>query len=240
MKNKKLVTVLDALSVSENAETTFRLLCDYCRDFKIEYIFAGRFSGALTTSDSGLDFFHAQLPAQWTQRYLDKNYVHIDPVITMLMTTTRPFYFEDAYYNLTPTQIQFVEEAADYGWQYGFVVPVHSSCRVPGAVSYASENRFYLTSEETARLWVTTQIAFTRIESFYADARKVKPTTISSRECEILSLVAQGKTNWEVGAILNISEYSVRDYMQGLSRRLQTSNRTHSVTRAIQLGLINI
>jgi len=46
MKNKKLVTVLDALSVSENAETTFRLLCDYCRDFKIEYIFAGRFSGA--------------------------------------------------------------------------------------------------------------------------------------------------------------------------------------------------
>lgn len=62
--------------------------------------------------------------------------------------------------------------------------------------------------------------------------------TLSKREIEILNHVASGYSNKEIADYLSISEYTVRDYIVSATKRLNSTNRTQAVVRAIQLGYI--
>ena len=52
---------------------------------------------------------------------------------------------------------------------------------------------------------------------------------LSAREAEILQWVAMGKTNPEIGAILNISSFTVKNHVQRILRKLDVSSRTQAV-----------
>lgn len=54
-------------------------------------------------------------------------------------------------------------------------------------------------------------------------------TDLSAREAEILRWVALGKTNPEIGAILNISSFTVKNHVQRILKKLDVSNRTQAV-----------
>ena len=62
---------------------------------------------------------------------------------------------------------------------------------------------------------------------------------LSSRQREVLEWAAIGKTDWEIGKILSISERAVKFHLEKARQRLDASNRTHAVARAISLGLID-
>lgn len=61
---------------------------------------------------------------------------------------------------------------------------------------------------------------------------------LTPRHLEILSNVARGRTNRQIGEILGISEKTVRNHMRTISHRLNTSDRTHAVVLAIGNGWI--
>ena len=61
---------------------------------------------------------------------------------------------------------------------------------------------------------------------------------LSSREKACLSWTALGKSSWEIGRILSISENTVIFHIKNAMRKLGTSNRTVTAVKAIQLGLI--
>jgi DNA-binding NarL/FixJ family response regulator len=67
-----------------------------------------------------------------------------------------------------------------------------------------------------------------------------RPTvpTLSARELEVLSLVAKGKTNAEIGATLTISEATVKTHLLRAFTKLDVSDRTAAVTTAMALGLL--
>ncbi|NQW16293.1 MAG: response regulator transcription factor [Chloroflexi bacterium] len=67
-----------------------------------------------------------------------------------------------------------------------------------------------------------------------------KATTVTSREKEILTLIAGGMTNQEVGGRLNIAEATVKTHLTHAYSKLNVSDRTEAVVRALQLGLIEI
>ena len=62
---------------------------------------------------------------------------------------------------------------------------------------------------------------------------------LSSREIEILHLVALGLTNKEVGRTLNISQFTVRNHLNHISQKLDASDRTEAIFIAMQTGLIS-
>lgn len=68
-------------------------------------------------------------------------------------------------------------------------------------------------------------------------ARHFTPT-LSQREIECLTWVALGKTEKEVGMILNRSPTTVRFHVDNAARKLNASNRTQAVAKAAQLGVI--
>jgi DNA-binding CsgD family transcriptional regulator len=61
---------------------------------------------------------------------------------------------------------------------------------------------------------------------------------LSDRETEILRWVRDGKSNQEIGAILSISPLTVKNHMQRILRKLQASNRTQAVSKAISMKLL--
>lgn len=61
---------------------------------------------------------------------------------------------------------------------------------------------------------------------------------LTNREQECLQWAANGKTNWEIGKILGISERTVRFHLVNTADKLNTSNRIHTVAQAIALGLV--
>jgi transcriptional regulator EpsA len=52
---------------------------------------------------------------------------------------------------------------------------------------------------------------------------------LSEREAEVLCWVALGKTNPEIGSILNISAFTVKNHMQRVFKKLNVSNRAQAV-----------
>lgn len=60
---------------------------------------------------------------------------------------------------------------------------------------------------------------------------------LSERESEILHWVSLGKTNPVIGSILGISEFTVKNHLQRLFRKLDVSNRAQAVGRLQQQGV---
>jgi DNA-binding CsgD family transcriptional regulator len=61
---------------------------------------------------------------------------------------------------------------------------------------------------------------------------------LSNREKACLSWAALGKSSWEIGQILCISENTVIFHIKNAMRKLGTGSRTLAAFKAAQLGLI--
>lgn len=59
----------------------------------------------------------------------------------------------------------------------------------------------------------------------------LKTNSLTSREMEIATLVAQGKTNAQIGAELWITENSVKQALKRIFRKLEVSSRTQMIAR---------
>jgi LuxR family maltose regulon positive regulatory protein len=62
---------------------------------------------------------------------------------------------------------------------------------------------------------------------------------LSQRELEVLSLIAEGISNQEIGLRLHISLSTVKGHTTQIYGKLNVSNRIQAVARARSLGLIS-
>lgn len=56
----------------------------------------------------------------------------------------------------------------------------------------------------------------------------------TKRECEVLQLLAEGKSNRAIATALNISEKTVKNHVSNLFRKMNVNDRTHAVVLAIR------
>lgn len=61
---------------------------------------------------------------------------------------------------------------------------------------------------------------------------------LSGREVEVLYWVREGKTNHEIGHILDISPLTVKNHIQRILRKLNVSNRAQAVARGVLSGML--
>lgn len=62
--------------------------------------------------------------------------------------------------------------------------------------------------------------------------------TLTARETEVLALVAQGESNPSIAKALFLSEATVKTHLLHVFEKLEVSDRTRAVTKAMELGLL--
>src|SRR5262249_32283126 len=63
---------------------------------------------------------------------------------------------------------------------------------------------------------------------------------LSSRECEILQLVADGHRNRDIGNLLFISEETVKVHLRHINQKLGAKDRTQAVVLADRRGIVRL
>jgi DNA-binding NarL/FixJ family response regulator len=65
-----------------------------------------------------------------------------------------------------------------------------------------------------------------------------RPGTLSTREKQVLRLVAKGQKNREIAAQCDISEATVKAHLRKISEKLNVKNRTQAVAIAKDKGML--
>lgn len=68
--------------------------------------------------------------------------------------------------------------------------------------------------------------------------RAPKVPTLTPREVEVLSHVAEGLSNREIGVRLHLGEATVKTHLLKAFTKLDVADRTRAVTRAMELGIL--
>jgi len=80
-----------------------------------------------------------------------------------------------------------------------------------------------------------------RLMSFFSAPKPASPVEafpeLTSREVEILDLIAQGHTNPKIAARLYVSPNTVRNHISHIFTKLQVADRAHAIVRAREAGL---
>jgi DNA-binding NarL/FixJ family response regulator len=74
--------------------------------------------------------------------------------------------------------------------------------------------------------------AFTRLST------QEQVPLLSDRELEVLNCLASGQTTQQISSSLFISENTVKTHIRHILEKLEASNRTEAVSKAMQMGLI--
>lgn len=68
---------------------------------------------------------------------------------------------------------------------------------------------------------------------------EVRPDiVITRRQVEILRLIKDGKTNAEIASVLDCSQWTIKNHIQNILRRLNTNSRAHALVVAMRMGIL--
>ena len=113
----------------------------------------------------------------------------------------------------------------------GYVLKDADSFEVTRALRTVASGGSILDAAMTARL-------FHQFRSISEQSDKRNSEGLTDRELEILSLIASGASNREIGERIFLSEKTIKNYITSIFQKLQTTDRTQAAVYAIQHGLI--
>jgi LuxR family quorum sensing-dependent transcriptional regulator len=152
--------------------------------------------------------FNKNIPPN-PESHFEKNYFANDPAVLHLARTTDPFTWTDALAcpDYTAAQRRVVYEAGEFDMHGGFVVPLVGLRTRTAVIELAGPNKS-LGTRERAELQMASMAANSRLRGIFKPRRHPLPP-LSNREREVLQWAAVGKSDWEIGEILSISEKMV-------------------------------
>ncbi len=111
---------------------------------------------------------------------------------------------------------------------------VHRGRQVHGAI--ATLTRDDAVVRPAADDYRDSQVATRRVD----DDRQWGPWSLTQRELEVLQLLAEGATNSEISQRLYISPKTTKNHLAAIFQKLDVTNRTHALVRAVVMGLVTI
>jgi LuxR family quorum-sensing system transcriptional regulator CciR len=181
-------------------------------------------------------------PQEWCDHYLEKLYYSFDPVIQGARENILPFEWGSPDYRnkLSKTQKLFFNEATEFGIASGLTFPMHGVQNQLSSMSMAwsSDPLLDLYSKNMLQL-AAMHFHVRQVEMIRCDlGSSAENAKLSPRETECLTWVANGKSSWEIGMILSLSEHTVREYLGNAMRKLNCSSREQAIVTAVMKGLI--
>ncbi len=226
----------EVLSVEE-----ITTLCDsYCKFFGFDtFVYALRVpeyfaSSKLVVVDG--------YPSSWVNHYFERSFYEIDPVMEYSSKHIVPIEWHNLRIDKDSRQKDMMNEARAFGVKSGVTMPIHSPHGELGVLSFALDRDAPYSNEVTSYSMPYIQL----LASYTHEAlRRICGLVdgddgqyLTQREKECLKWAADGKSAWEIGNILNISERTVNFHLNNIVQKLGVSNRQHAVAKATLKGII--
>ncbi|WP_299847094.1 LuxR family transcriptional regulator [uncultured Roseovarius sp.] len=230
-----ILEALEGASELSELQTAIENLRDH---FKVDHMVYHWVSGA------GDQYGCGTYSKEWVQRYLEKEYVRIDPVIQGCYQRFHPVDWKRLDWS-TKAARAFQQEAIKYDiGNQGFSVPV----RGPNGqfalftVSHHCDDDVWEAFTEAHRrdLILIAHYFNQKALDFEPDRKPETAQSLSPREIDAITLLAMGYSRAQVAETLNISEHTLRVYIESARFKLGAMNTVHAVARALSRGLIVI
>lgn len=181
-------------------------------------------------------------PTCWTDYYFERSYQTIDPVIVNAPRIEKPFLWDSmkTRYRLTRRQTSVMNQAREAKLRDGVGVPLHGPFGSVCLLTFAAgdghpDAKVFL--PKLAILSVQFHLAYSEIAR--AEVGPPAIPELSERERECLQWLANGKTRWEVGETLHLSENTVRYHVKNAFRKLDANCSALAIVKAIRYRLIS-
>lgn len=174
-------------------------------------------------------------PAEFVRSYIANHYYVIDPVYEVSQLLDRPFDWEEIsnFVELADHQHALFEEARGYGIVHGITVPLHIPSESYASCTFARPEPVEITPSLLTTLQIIASFAFKAGLNLHHAMHDRNVPRLTRREAECTALIALGKTDWEIGQILGITQTTVRYFITRAKQRYGVFRRAELVARAI-------
>ena len=197
-------------------------------------------------TDVAPEAIHLTNRPDWTRQYISQNYVKSDPVVRETIVSRLPIQWTETFMlsTRTPDESVFMEDAWENGICRGYTVPIHGPRGEFGLLMVSSPE----SDREFASLMDLYAYDLQVVAHHFHDSaqralsKQLKvpaPIPLTSREVEILKWTVDGKTAWEIGQIVHISERTVNFHLRNIMAKFGVHNKTHAAAKAVNLGLFS-
>lgn len=179
-------------------------------------------------------------PNEWSTRYLERNYIRDDPARLHLSRSLEPYTWREmvSCKDYSPKQKKIVYEASEFGMKSGIIFPMPGLRSGPALVTIAGENDD-VSDDDRVRLHLAaiyTHALVRKLSGKRSDG--AASPTFSRRERECLQWYAAGKSEWEIGEILSISEKTANTYLERAKQKFGVATRKQAIVAALRSGVI--
>ncbi|MEP9386182.1 LuxR family transcriptional regulator [Mesorhizobium sp. KR9-304] len=179
-------------------------------------------------------------PAEWLERYVARNYVDHDPVVSRMKQLPAPVQWSDA---AGGTKIDsdgevVMGDAGEFKLKDGLAFPLVTLDGQIVMVSLGGE-RIEMSNQEFGMISLVATYAIGRAMQLLTEGnRAIDHIELTPRERECLTWAAAGKSEWEISQILGISEHTSEKHLLNAKFKLGAVNRVQAVAEAIRRGYI--
>lgn len=189
-------------------------------------------------------------PADWGDKMRTETQFSADPVVRACQKTAAPFLWSelDDLIRLSPEQREILEDAGRAGLGSGFTVPIHIPGECTGSGSFATDLSRDLDGSVIPALQYLACFAFEAarrlsLKADHLDGAVAAAPGLTQRQLDCVVLIAQGKSDWDVGKILGISQRTVQEHVDTARKRYGVGSRTQLIIRTLfdnQIGFQDI
>lgn len=137
---------------------------------------------------------------------------------------------------------ELVSLAVDFGMRDGYTIGSRPLPAAPHGSMFCLSVPTARRDERTETLLelVVPHLHFACCRLFDGHRRAAGGVALSTVEKDILQLIMQGKSSWDMSVIIGISERTVNYHVYRVMEKLEAINRPQAVAVALRLGLIEI
>ena len=223
----------DQVGLCSSGEDLRRLLKLVAEDLSFHY-FALLHHSSLASTSPRLMRIH-NYPREWEEELVRGDLAREDPVHLACARTNAGFAWEELS-SLLPLRARhrhILERSRRHGIGEGFTVPANIPGEPSGSCSFAVRSGRAFPHHRLLCAELIGAHAFRAARRIHA-GRVERHTHLSRRELECLRLVAAGKTDWEIAAILSLSVETARQYVKHARAAYDVVSRTQLVVHGLR------
>jgi DNA-binding CsgD family transcriptional regulator len=220
-------------------------------DFRRELVRFGESLGFATIAaatiidrQSGTEFHSVDnTPAAFSQSYRDPTLGQVDPVMQHCKRAAVPIIWDQDTY-VSQGHADVWDDQARFGYRTGIALALHMPEGKHFVLGVNRDRPLPRSPRAITRMVADLQLFAVHAQDaafrIFAPSPSLPPDlpALTARELEALRWTMDGKTAWEVGAIMSISERTAVLHLQNAMHKLNCVTKHQAVLKAVRLGIL--